>query len=337
MITLVHITGRRDPKWEWYVNSLMRQIPVADLKTLQFVFIDGQRWGNVADDMSLNDMVWDSASSKNMTRGQALREIVADRFEYDHLPPLPNVFQGPFRKTSRDLFFAGNNRNSGAVAARGDYIMFCDDLAWCGPQWYAQVKHAAHHKYLLAGMYQKRKNMIVEDGVLVSSEEFPPGIDSRWSSGSDLGIVPWHGSGVFGCSFGMPLETYLTVDGCGIETAGMGAEDYCLAMRAERTGLPVMLNRNCLTYESEEDHHVEPSLPRMSKPVSPDRLPPGYTGSTSNDWVHVNRLKNEPNRILPLFPNNLREIRRRYMETGLVPIPQEPTTDWRDGTPLSEL
>jgi hypothetical protein len=34
---------------------------------------------------------------------------------------------------------------------------------------------------------------------------------------------------------------------------------------------------------------------------------------------------------------DLRALRKQYQETGTVPIPTEPSKDWRDNKPLSEL
>lgn len=340
--TIVHITGRSEPRWNWYVDSICRQATPEELATIQFVFVDAKlwldgvkRWASGCELMAGDMTRLAHPLNHDPARRQKLADIVRGRFDYLHVPPLPNVFQGPFRLTSKDWFFAGINRNTGIVVARHPYVMFCDDLAWPAPTWLAQVRHAAEHRYLLAGQYKKVKKMVVEDGQLISHEEFPPGVDSRWNHGSDTGIVPWHGSGVFGCSFGAPLENLLQVDGNGIETAMQGAEDYCLGIRLERTGLPVKLNRNCLTLESEEDHHTEPSLPRESKLVV--NLPPGYSGNPMSDHVHLNRLWSERERVLPLIPMGLRAIRDLYLADGLVLIPAGPTTDWRDGQPLSEL
>ena len=343
MITFVHVTGRADPKWEWYVDAVCNQSTPEERAGWQFVFVDRLLWhydvaaaisrpGYISREASLAD-----PSLHDHDRRHKLADIVAGRFNYLHVPPMPNVYQGPFRLTTKDWFFAGAARNTGIITAQHPYVMFCDDLALPGPIWLAQVKHAAEHKYLLAGMYKKMKNVVVENGNLVSVEEFPPGVDSRWPHGSDGGIVSWHGGGVFGCSFGVPLENLLLADGCGLEGAAQGAEDYCLGIRLERTGLPVFLNKNCFTIESEEAHHTEPSLPRESRRVPADRLPAGYTGSDMSDHVHLNRLWRETSRAIPLYPLGLRAIRDQYLRTGQVPIPAEPTTDWRDGADLSTL
>lgn len=342
MITFVHLTARNEPRWNWYVDSLCLQLTDEERANCQFVFVDAKLWdwGATADakDFGLTEISLESPVFHDAARRKKLSDIVAGRLKYQHIPPLPNVYQGPFRVTSRDWFYAGINRNTGIVSAKHPYVMFCDDLAWPAPTWMAQVRHAAQHKYLLAGQYKKVKALHVESGRLISYAEFPPGVDSRWDRGSDGGIVSWHGSGVFGCSFGAPLENLLQVDGNGHETAMQGAEDYCLGIRLERTGLQVKLNRNCLTLESEEDHHTEPSLPRESKLVT-TALPAWYndTMSRMSDHVHLNRLWNEKDRVLPLIGNGLRAIRNRYFEIGAVPIPSGPTHDWRDDKPLSEL
>lgn len=337
--SFVHVTGRRNPLWEWYVEAVINQATPEELRDCQFTFIDRLLWalpvrGGIVEQ---DTVAFADPFYHDVERRAQLDRIVAGRFRYAHVPPMPNVYQGPFRLTTKDWFFAGAARNTGIITARHPYVMFCDDLALPCPQWLSQVRHAAEHKYLLAGMYAKKKQVVVSHGLLVSAEEYPGGVDSRMPKGSDTGIVPWYGTGLFGCSFGVPLESLLQVDGCGLEVAAQGADDYDLGIRLERAGLKVFLNKNCFTIESEEGHHGEPSLPRESKNVPADRLPAGYKGSTMSDHVHLNRLCHETERIVPLFPLGLRAIRDEWLKTGLVPVPRGPEFDWRDGTPLKEL
>lgn len=337
-ISFVHITGRADPKWEWYCGAICNQASPQELREWQFTFVDRALWADWSFRATADAKVaFADPFYHNVDRRKQLADIVNGRFRYSHVPTMPNIYQGPFRLTTKDWFFAGVARNTGIITARHPYVMFCDDLALPCPQWLSQVRHGAEHNYLLAGMYAKKKQVVVERGILISAEEYPGGVDSRWSKGSDTGIVEWSGGGLFGCSFGAPLESLLSVDGCGLEVAAQGADDYDLGIRLERTGLKVFLNRNCFTIESEEAHHTEPSLPRESKDVPADRLPVNYQGSTMSDHVHINRLWREGARTEPLFPLGLRAIRDEFLATGMVPIPREPTTDWRDGTPLKDL
>lgn len=338
-ITFVHLTGRKDPKWEWYADAICNQATPEELRSWQFVFVDRILWALAPQSSPVNEseVAFADPFYHNAERRAELARIVNGRFRYSHIPTLPNVYQGPFRKTTKDFFFAGVARNTGIIAARHPYVMFCDDLALPSPQWLSQVRHAAANKYLLAGMYAKRLKMVVEHGILASSEDYPGGIDSRMPHGSDGGIVPWSGAGLFGCSFGVPLENLLAVDGCGYEVAAQGADDYDLGFRLERTGLTVYLNKNCFTTESEEAHHLDEVLPRESKLVSPEALPPGYDGNPMSDHVHLNRLRREIDRTLPLYPMGLRAIRDSFLATGMVPIPKGPEDDWRTGEPLGFL
>lgn len=339
MISFVHNTARADGKWRWFVDALCNQATPEELRAWQVTFVDRLLWGFQpgAPKPPGDTIHFAHAFYHRAERRQQLDEIVNGRFEYLHVPPLPNVYQGPFRLTTRDFFFAGVSRNTGIVTARHPYVMFCDDLALLCPQWLDQVRHGASHRYLLCGCYAKSKAMVVDNGVLISAEHYPGGVDSRMLKASDTGIVPWSGAGLFGCSFGCPLENLLLVDGCGLEVAAQGADDYDLGIRLERTGLKVFLNKNCFTTESEEAHHIEASLPRESKLVPDDRLPAGYEGSKMSDHVHLNRLVREKDRILPLFPMGLRDIRRQFLANGTVPIPRGPTDDWRDGSLLKDL
>jgi hypothetical protein len=213
------------------------------------------------------------------------------------------------------------------------------------PTWFDQVAHAAEGDYILAGAYKKLRKMEVVGGKLISFEEYPAGVDTRWSKGSDSGVVPWHGSALYGCSFGLPLEAALEVDGNDAACNSQGAEDTELGIRLERAGWPVFYNRNCTTFESEERHHDGSKLPMERKLVTPDRLPAAYDSykvpneaeKYFSDHVVLNRLCNETERITPLIGDNLRELRAQYQATGMVPVPEPNMRDWRDGKLLSEL
>jgi hypothetical protein len=228
--------------------------------------------------------------------------------------------------------------------------VFVDDLSVLRRGWLDQVLHAAKDQYVVAGAYKKVKNLHyapdpLGTGAVPHWEEFPEGVDSRWSRGSDGGVVPWHGGGLYGCSFGVPLEAALEVDGNDAACNGQGAEDTDFGIRLERAGWPIFYNRNMLTLESEELHHDGSKLPQERKLVTPDRLPPGYESYVMpnhaerhmSDHVVLNRLANETHRITPLLGENLRAARAHFQATGLVPIPRGDLTDWRDGTPLKDL
>lgn len=337
-ISICYMTSRRQPLWQWFADSLCRQVPADDLTRLQVVFVDSHVWMEperydvCAEEIALADPV-----NLRDERVDELRAVVAGRFKFLHVPPKPCVWHGPFRLTSKDWFCAGNQRNTAIVVARHPYLVFVDDLSCLAPTWWSQVRIAAEAGWTICGSYKKLKQMVVVNGELTSFEEYPAGVDSRWGHGSDRGPVGWRGEGMYGCSFGVPLDLALETDGNDFATFGCGAEDYDWGARLERAGGQFMYSRAMLTFESEEHHHIEPSLPRESRVVSKDRLPKNYEGRRDSDWVMLNRVRHEAHRIIPTIPEGLRAMRERFIETGRVPIPKQPSTDWRDGTPLNAL
>lgn len=275
-----------------------------------------------------------------------LELVVNNRLDYLHIPPLPNVYEGPFRLTKESWFAASVSRNTGFVVAKYPQVIFIDDLTVLGPQWLNQALHSAHHGYTVSGMYKKVKKLVVDDGVPTSFEEFAGGVDSRWGYGSDGGIVDWSGS-IYGCSFGVPLESALAIDGFEMACCGSGNEDSDFSIRLRRSGEKVSLNRNMMTLESEEDHHTEENkskatrdrreVIRVNLPLAYDSYQiPVEAEKYMSDHVLINRVINEA-RIVPILPQNLRGIREKFISTGLVDIPTGPTLDWRTNERLESL
>lgn len=350
-VTIAWFTSRKNPRFQWFCDSLCNQLSPQELAEVQVIAVDRHLWaitpeaGNKywrrGDLISLVDPTWHVES-----RREEFAAAVRGRFQLLHLPVKPCTHQGPFRFTTRDWFAAAVTRNTAIMAAKHPYFVGVDDLSVLLPSWASQVRHAAEGMYAVAGMYCKKKNLVVEGGEVKSFDaQWEDGRDTRWPHGSDAGIVKWHGGSVFGCSFGMPLELLLRINGFEELASGEGGEDYCMGMRAERAGAQWWMNRNMQSWESEEAHHEEPSLPRERKIVTPDRLPPGYerwhhvnpAERYYSDHVQLNRLRNEARIRTVAEWTNLRQAREEFLVSGRALIPTEPTTDWRDGAKLAEL
>lgn len=344
-ITLAYFTARSNPRWEWFIDSLCRQASAEDLAGMQIVFVDGKLPAlthEAADLYFRRDGRFPLADEAhhNWRRRAQLDRAVRGRFKYLHIPPLPCEWQGPFRITKKDWFCAANSRNTAFIVAEQPYIVCIDDLSILGPIWLAQVRHAAESGYIVCGAYKKLLDMQVVDGELRSFTENPKGVDSRWGAGSDGGIVPWHGHGMYGCSFGVPTALVEKVDGCDSWCNGAGAEDYDFGIRLQRAGGVFYYNRNMATFESEEGHGEEPSLPRECKFVTAERLPGNlrehYPDGLMSDHVMLQSVLRGSS-YLPHTPNQIAGLRRQWQNERLVQIPQKPAFDWRDGADLSTL
>lgn len=332
------------------MDSLCRYTPASDLSQMQIVFVDAQLWGigtdvanryfRAAGKFALADPQW-----HNWARREELEMVVRGRFKFLHIPPKPSSWQGPFRFTHRDWFAASNARNTALIVADKPYFAGVDDLSILAPTWVDNIRHAASSGYVACGMYKKLLEMEVRDGELVKFQENEKGVDSRWGAGSETGIVPWYGTGMYGCSFGVPTQLAVDIDGFDYYCDGMGAEDYDFGIRLERAGAKFFLNKNLLTWESEEGHWEEQSLPRESYHVPHDRLPQSlkadYPNGLMSDHVMLQSVVRETTRTLPLgraTVHSLASLRAQWKNEALVSIP-EPSADvdWRTGKSLSAL
>ncbi len=244
-ITIVYLTYREEPRFEWFADGLSKQLGDGQVEVL---LVDG---------------VYTPERTARFT------DIVRGRFEFRHVPAKPTPYAGRYRRTSRDFFSAASARNTGVVHATTPYLVFVDDLSVPMPGWWHEVQAAATASAVVAGAYQKHYEMVVEDGVLVSSRAEPAGRDSRWAQGSDTGWATIGGSQLFGSSVAAPRDLLLEVNGFDELCDSIGGEDWHFGVRVEWTGTSIHYSRRMLTVESEELHHVGTPAHRLDKTAPP--------------------------------------------------------------------
>jgi hypothetical protein len=311
-LSIVYLTSRKQSCVEWFVDSLHRQAAhVSDLN-IQLVFVDTRLWYD------------------GEPRRQEFIDAVAGRFDFVHTPPKDTVWQGPRKLTQEDYFCASSARNTGCMHAKHEYLLFVDDLSVLMPGWLGNAMHAAKEGYVVCGAYKKVFNLVVEDGVAVSYDENPKGVDSRLQFGSYEGIIPWYGNALYGCSFGCPTESFLTVNGFDELLDGQGGEDTDFGLRLERAGNKIYYNINMMTLESEELHGQLPVMKRIIKKAA--------DGGLDASWVCLNRVQQETTRIRPMQElYELREERARVLAGEQPTFINAPQHHWFDGMALSEM
>lgn len=297
-LTIAYMTSRREPMIGWFIDSLRREVG-GDYHGITLLVVD-------------------------FHQVRAIYDLC------QRVPPKPTVWQGPHRLTSVDYFAAANARNTALCHAPDGWIAFVDDLSVLMPGWLAAVRRAMLRGYLVFGAYKKVKSLVVEDGVPVTYEQTPDGVDSRWPLGSDDDAIPLTSGGTYGCSMAMPVQALLDINGFDerCDCVGMGSEDDMVGIMLLKQGYELRYDRRMLTLESEERHHWEPPLKRV--------IETGY-GDKDASWAMLNAVRGGDGRA----PNEhfgaggLAALRLRILAGESFPSPVGPVTNWYSGKPVS--
>jgi glycosyltransferase involved in cell wall biosynthesis len=200
-------------------------------------------------------------------RRNDLAAIINDRFNFIHIAPKPNIYQGKDRKTSKEYFSPANARNTGIKYASGDYCVFVDDVSVLSPSWLETAENYHRENKIVCGAYRKDFEMNVQSGVLVSSRQHPLGVDVRLRNGKRR-IT---GSEFFGSSFGIPKSVFNSVGGFDEICDSVGGEDYHFGIRLERAGQRIHYDPAMSTVESEELHNQPYLMLREDRVLPQDK------------------------------------------------------------------
>ena len=321
-LTIVYVTGRRNPRFEWFAASLARQTG-GDFRGISLVVVDFWAEGNGGEGGPLPN-----------TRHAYFVERLPAGLELRHVPPKPTVWQGRYRRTRRNYFAAANARNTGTCLAKDGWIAYVDDLSVLVPGWLEAARHATRDGFIALGAYRKVKGLRVQNGEILApadpgSPTDPAGVDSRWAHGHPTLPVPATGSWLYGCSVVMPVEAIIAANGWDerADARGLGSEDYLTGMLVERHGYGFRYYRRMLTLEDDEAHGEDAPMVReiATSPGRPDEshVLLGHVRDTS--------VRRAPN------PFELLELRRRILDGGSFPVERVPEHDWYSGTRLEDL
>jgi len=317
LLTIAYMTNRPDPKIRWFFDSLRRETG-GDYTGIKVVVVDFFR-----------DLPTRHLGDPSIPGRERYHQI-----PLTHVAPKPSVWQGPHRLTKQDYFAASNARNTAICHAPDGWIAFVDDLSVLMPGWLNAVREAMAAGYIVLGAYQKHRKMVVEDGVLISSEPFAGGIDSRWSRGDDNAPVVAAGSWLFGCSLAAPVQAFLDINGFPEICDSLGMEDCAAGIMLERAGYHFRYDRRMLTIESEEDHAQLPVFLREDPcRGDPNRRP-------RDDMSHAAlRIFADCGSSHPGYwgPGGIAALRQQILAGKPFPIPAHPEHRWFDGVPLSQL
>jgi hypothetical protein len=267
LLSIVYITERDEPRFEWFADSLANQLAEAgDARSersehgevVELIVVDGRH---------------------SPERAAEFARIVGDRFPMRHVPPKPTPYNSAHRLTERPYSAISSARNTGIVHAGAPYVVFVDDCCLLADGWWREVADAAANGYVLAGTYENRLNMRVERGRLLRDDGLGAGAaarDSRWELGDDQALVQIVGGQLFGCGLGAPRALLLQINGFDELCDPIGGEDSNLGIRLEWSGARIFLSRRMLAIKDGERHRGDTTL-RLDRghaphsPLDPER------------------------------------------------------------------
>lgn len=248
-----------------------------------------------------------------------------------HVPPKPCVWSGKHRLTPRDWWSTASYRNTALCYCRSDFLAMLDDRCVLAPTWLDAVLEAKVGGWAVCGTYSKQVGMTVVDGVITNMGE-TIGKDSRMEGIPGERRMKCPGVWMFGCTFALPTEWMLQVNGVDESWDSVSMEDTHFGQMLENNGFPIYHDSRMKMVEdrtpAEQDaKNREHDMKRSSK----ERYP-----HDKEDKTHT-LIKKLWNNKRAAHPWDLTVIRNRVLAGHAFPIPLGPHHDWFDGQPLAEM
>lgn len=310
-LTVALITGRRDAKFEWLFESLRRQRGFD--RVTQIVVVDF--YAQSCDDWTNTDVVL--RHTQVLNAAGKLRPLI------QHAPPKPTIWQGPHRVTKGNWWANSNARNTAIALCRNEWIALCDDRCVLQPGWMQAVKAAMKKQYIVFGSYQKRHNLVVNSGIIQDMGALS-GMDNRDEIAKGK-VVKATGQWAYGCTFAMPVEWALEVNGVPEQADGMSFEDILFGMILQNNGFPMRYDPSMRMIQDRTPSELDKPFRREDKGVSPN-------DKSHASLVQIGGMKRSAHDW------ELRQVRADVLAGKPFPVPSNPDPcDWYDNEPIRGL
>lgn len=313
-LTFAYVTNRPEPRIEWFFQSLSQQV------------------GGVLENMTI--VVADFCKGTPGRDEYVYREFDAafpgQREQLRYSMTKPSVWQGEHRLTTRDFYAYSSARNTALCLAPDGWLACVDDLGVLMPGWVNGAREAMAGGYIACAAYKKVLDLSYQDRVL-SFTAHPPGVDTRWKSGSDTGPVQCWGSWMYGYAV-IPIARLLEINGWDedADCCGTGGGDYIAGLMMQAHGADFAYDRRMVAIEDETLHFQVNGLIRKAE-HAPGRLD---NSCQLLDMVQHGGRVYSPNYF---GPGGIRAERERVLSGAPFTIPQIPQHSWYSGIPLAKL
>lgn len=299
-LTVAYVTSRHEPMFQWFFDSLANQIDAHD--KIKVIIVD----------------LWKDK------RNQEAYDLHG--LEVKWVEPKPTIWQGKHRITKEDWWAMSNARNTAICLCETEWIAFLDDRCVLLPSWLGAVKKAMAENYIVVGSYEKRSKMVVERGFIKGFEKLI-GKDPRLMQAPNGKKHAPH-SWFFSCTFAMPLETILSINGFEEGADSLSAEDSIMGCHLRNSGHTITYDVNMRMVEDRTEGECGPNMRRESKEKHPNDI---------NDKGHA-ALHRFGSKKHTEFTTDLKTIRLVLSGGGAFPLPsQNKHLDWFDSQPVEEF
>lgn len=309
-LTVAYITSRNHPKFDWFFDSLMRQVGIQTVRQVIVV-----------------DMLADVPNRKETVK------ILSHGVPLLHTLPKPNIWQGKHRITKDNWWAASNARNTAIALCRTDWLACMDDRAVLLPGWIETVHKAIKGGYIVAGAYEKRIHMKVSSGTITHLGSHSGAAVNSDKDTRELFLkqkslpIPFDcgGEWLFGCNFALPIACALQVNGFPEDYCdSLSMEDVVFGMILKNSGFKIKYDYRMKMVEDRTPSESGPVIHRTDKGKSPD--------DKSHAVLRVfHGAKTSKNSY------NLSKLRVHVLKGQEWPAPTAPHKDWYDGQPIKEF
>ena len=306
MISIGYITARQNPRFDWFFDSLRRQEGLARVKQV---------------------IVVDSLCCDGPRKDEFISASRGFDFTIEWVRPKPSVWSGPHRLTKQDWWSASNQRNTWLCMATQPWSVALDDRCVLTDSWLPTISEAISENAAVFGSYEKRVGMVVKNGVItepgtVIGRDGRAAVCEQQEKTMPFRRCPPEWS--YGCTLAFPTAWGLEINGWDETCDGAGFEDCFFGQMLANCGKRIRYDYRMKIIEDRTPSDSEMAPVKRDKGISP------------NDKSHallamLRGLKRSKHQW------DLTSLARHVQAGGPWPIPTEPTHDWYDGQPLSEM
>lgn len=320
-VTIAYFTCRNDPKIEWFFNSLNRELK-GDWSNIHILIIDYH---------------FQFKPIERFEEFKKYYELYTTNVK--HISPKPSPVQGKYRVTQKNYFAASNARNTAFIHCKTPYIVCIDDLTVLKEGWFDVVNWGNQYNYVLFGSYAKVKNLECNLDGSYKYDLDKVNLDSRYNSPllDNNFATKVSGSWLYGCSFAMPLDMALDMDGFDEAADGQGAEDSYFGIRIGRVTNNIYYSKLMHTLEDDDLHFTPGNVHfiRESILITEDTIFKNKIGIMS-DHAAIQIIMESKSKY-PLTSSKLIEIKNLYENENEEEVNIKLASDfnnkidWRDG------